>query len=49
MLNDLLYTPSKKEEKINGPSRSVVDAVLQYSKSLEVKKAKQKKILIHLN
>lgn len=49
MLNSLpLKTPVKKEEK-NGPSQTVLNAILNYSKSLDVKTIKKQKILIHLN
>jgi CRISPR/Cas system-associated endonuclease Cas1 len=33
----------------NGPSTNVINALLNYSKSLEVKKVKKKNVLIHLN
>lgn len=48
MLNSLPLIPVKKE-KNNGPSDTVLNAIFNYSKSLETKKVKNKKILIHLN
>lgn len=32
-----------------GPSAQVLNSILNYSRSLEVKKAKKQKVLIHLN
>jgi hypothetical protein len=50
MLNSLhLVTPEKKEKKTNGPSKSVLNSILNYSKSLDVKTVQKQKILIHLN
>lgn len=50
MLNSLpLVTPDKQEKKTNGPSQSVLNTILNYSKSLDVKTVKKQKILIHLN
>lgn len=43
-----LITPVKQEKK-NGPGQTVLNAILNYSKSLDVKKIKERKILIHLN
>ena len=37
------------EELKNGPSNEIVMMLLNYSKSLEVKRLKKAKILIHLN
>lgn len=48
MLKSLHVPSSVKEEKI-GPSPAVINAILNYSKSLEIKTVKQKKTLIHLN
>lgn len=49
MLNSLpLKTPVKKEQK-NGPSQTVLNAIFNYSKSLDVRTVKKQKILIHLN
>lgn len=37
-----------KENKI-GPSNTTLNSILNYSKSLEVKKLKKEKVLFHLN
>jgi hypothetical protein len=37
------------EELKIGPSNKTLNALLNYSKSLEVKKTKKEKILVHLN
>jgi hypothetical protein len=49
MLKSLHLTPSVEQEKSVRPSSTVINTILNYSKSLEVKKVKQEKILIHLN
>lgn len=48
MLNKYSDVTPSKESKI-APSPSVIQNILNYSKSVEVKKAKKNKILIHLN
>lgn len=40
---------SEKLVDIANPSAAVIDQILNYSKSLEVKKTKHKKVLINLN
>lgn len=48
MLKTLPLEPSVRREK-NEPSKIVLDSILNYSKSLEIKTIKKQKILIHLN
>jgi hypothetical protein len=40
---------SEKTVQIANPSAAVIQQILNYSKSLEVKKIKHKKVLVHLN
>jgi hypothetical protein len=48
MLKNVLKDAPIGELK-SGPSTQVLNAILNYSKSLEVKKVKKKNMLIHLN
>lgn len=48
MLNKYTEVAPCKESKL-APNPSVINSILNYSKSLEVKKVKKKKVLIHLN
>ena len=48
MLKKYAEVAQGNESKL-APSLSVINSILNYSKSIEVKKAKKKSILIHLN
>lgn len=48
MLHKYPSIAPEKEIK-HQPSDAVINAILNYSKSLEVKKISRKKVLIHLN
>jgi len=48
MLKKLQEIPQAGEVKI-GPSAQVLNCILNYSKSLEVKRKNKQSILIHLN
>lgn len=48
MLHGYSNSSTSQEVKL-APETSVINAILNYSKSLEVKKVKKKRILIHLN
>lgn len=49
MLKSLPKSAPHLEEPKNQPSQAVINAILNYSKGLEVKKMTTHKILIHLN
>lgn len=44
-----LNMQTQKASEIANPSAAVINQLLNYSKSLEVKKLKQKKVLVNLN
>lgn len=48
MLKKLQEIPQTGEVKV-GPSAKVLNSILNYSKSLEVKRKKKQTVLIHLN
>lgn len=43
------YSVTQSKESKLAPSQSVINSILNFSKSLEVKEVKKKKIVIHLN
>ena len=49
MLKKYPETIAQSEELKIGPSAKKLKALLNYSRSVEVKKSKKEKILIHLN
>lgn len=48
MLKEYIKTPSVKEE-VGTPKQSIIDSLLNYSKSLEVKQISNQKIILNLN
>ncbi len=48
MLHKYSEVTPDREQNVK-PSENVINAILNYSKSLEVKEVKKKKVLIHLN
>jgi len=48
MLKEYTKIPSVKEE-VDSPKKTVLNAILNYSKSLEVKTINEKRIILNLN
>lgn len=49
MANSYSKTAPKMAEGKQGPSQTTLQFILNYSKSVEVKKVKQESLMIHLN
>lgn len=48
MIKDYSLAPQMAEDK-KGPSKSILQFILNYSKSIEAKQTKREPILVHLN